>query len=146
MKYESFSADGRLFQALMKRSQTVACGEGGTLFHQGEAPRGLFILERGEAALVMTSDAGQAVMCVEAGPGSLLGLPSVIANKPYTATALVRKGSTVSIIAPEDFDQTLREEPELYPCILQVLAEDFRSVRLAIAEGEAASCCCSAIS
>ena len=84
MKNESFSADGGLIRALVKRSQTVACGEGGTLFNQGEAPKGLFILERGEAALVMTSNAGRAVMCLEAGSGSLLGLPGLISNEPYT--------------------------------------------------------------
>ena len=134
MKCKSFSADGRLIQTLVKRSHIVDCAEGGPLFNQGEAPKGLFILEQGEAALVMTSDAGRAVMCVEAGPGSLLGLPGVIANKPYTMTALIRKGSAVSFITREDLELTLQEEPGLYPSILQVLTADFRSVRLAIAE------------
>lgn len=134
MKNESFSADGRLIRALMKRSQAVTCGEGGTLFKQGETPKGLFILEQGEAALVMASNAGRTVMCVEVGAGSVLGLPGVISKEPYTLTAFIRKGSLVSFISREDFEQTVREEPELYPSILQILAAEVRSVRRAIRE------------
>lgn len=134
MKYESSSADGTLIQALLMRSQAVDCGEGGVLFNQGEAPKGLFILVRGEAALVMRSNTGQAVMCIKAGPGSVLGLPGVIANKPYTMTAFIRKDSAVSFVARDEFERMMLEEPELYPGILQVLATDFRSIRQAIAE------------
>jgi CRP-like cAMP-binding protein len=134
MKDESFSADGRLIHALVKRARTVACGEGGTLFKQGGTPKGLFILEQGEAALVMVSNAGRAVMCVEVGSGSLLGLPGMITKEPYTLTAFIRKGSSVRFISGEDFEQTVREEPELYPNILQILAVEVRSVRQAIRE------------
>jgi CRP/FNR family transcriptional regulator, dissimilatory nitrate respiration regulator len=134
MKNESHASDGRLIRALMKRSQAVTCGAGGTLFKQGETPKGLYVLEQGEAALMMASNAGRAVMCVEVGPGSVLGLPAVIANEPYTMTAFVRKGSAVSFISREDFELIVREEPELYPSILQILATEVRSVRQAIKE------------
>ncbi|HTW81823.1 MAG TPA: Crp/Fnr family transcriptional regulator [Terracidiphilus sp.] len=134
MKYESFPADGSLIRALMTRSQSVASGEGGTLFYQGEAPKGLFILEQGEVVLVMLSDAGRAIMCVEAGPGSVLGLSGVIANRPFTMTALIRKGSRASFVTREEFEKTLQEEPELYTSVLRVLAADYRSVQEAIAE------------
>ena len=52
MKNESFSADGRLIRALVKRSQAVTCGEGGALFKQGETPKALSFSKQGEAALV----------------------------------------------------------------------------------------------
>src|ERR1035441_4459891 len=38
---------------------------------------------------------GRAIVCLNAGPGSLLGLPGLIANEPYTLTAMARKGSAV---------------------------------------------------
>jgi CRP-like cAMP-binding protein len=132
MKNESFSADGGLIHALLERSQTVACGEGRTLFNQGESPKGLFILERGEAALVMSSNSGRAVMCLEVGSGSLLGLPGVITRRPYTLTAFIRKGSAVRFIAQEDFERTVREQPELYPGILHILAAEVHFVRQVI--------------
>lgn len=139
MKHPSLSADSRLIQALEKRSLHVACSEGGFLFNQGDTPKGLFILERGKAALVMRSDAGQPVMCLEAGSGSLLGLPGIIANEPYTLTAIIRKGSVVSFISREDFERTIQEEPVLYPSVLQMLAAEVRFARQALSEGYAAA-------
>lgn len=82
----------------------------------------------------MTSNSGRTVMCLEAGSGSLLGLPGVITKEPYTLTAFIRKGSKVSFITRENFVQTVQEEPELYPSILQILAAEVRSVRRAIRE------------
>jgi len=73
-------------------------------------------------------------MCVEAGPGSVLGLSGVIANRPFTMTALIRKGSRASFVTREEFEKTLQEEPELYTSVLRVLAADYRSVQEAIAE------------
>ncbi len=92
MTRESFAADSKLVQALVSRSVPVPCSEGHTLFHQGETPTGLFILQRGEATLLMKSQAGQSVMCLEAHSGSLLGLPGILGNAPYTLTAIVSQG------------------------------------------------------
>ena len=134
LKHESFAADSKLVQALEKRSLPVACGKGGTLFIQGETPKGLYILQRGEAALVMKSRAGRTVMCLHAGSGSLLGLPGVIGKEPYTLTAMVRQGSEVRFVTRENFEQIVEEEPELYSSVLQVLAAEVRFARLALAE------------
>ena len=49
----SFVADRTLTQALEKRSVPVPCLKEQTLFKQGEAPRGLYILKSGKATLVM---------------------------------------------------------------------------------------------
>ena len=133
MRHESCTTDRKLIKALVKRSLPVDCSKGRTLFNQGDTSEGLFLLERGEAVLEMRSEVGQAVLCLEARSGSLLGLPGVIANEPYTLTAFVRNGSTVSFIRREDFEQTLREEPGLFPSILQILAAEVHSVRRAIA-------------
>ena len=134
MKHESFAADSRLVQALEKRSLPVACSDGRTLFNQGEIPTGLYILQRGEAALVMKSRDGRAVMCLHAGSGSLLGLPGIIANEPYTLTAIIREGSEVRFITRENFVQTIEEQPGLYPSVLEMLAAEVRFARQALAE------------
>ena len=131
---ESFFADERLIQGLVKRSVPVACTESHVLFNQGDEPIGVFVLQRGEAALVMRSPSGQPVMCFQVGPGSLLGLPGVIGKEHYSLTAIVREGSEVMFISREDFEQVLEEEPELYPSVLQVLAAEVRFARRAFME------------
>lgn len=137
MMDESFSADSRLIQALLKRSLPLTCRAERALFNQGDPPEGLFILEQGEALLVMRSDEGRTVLCLEAGSGSLLGLPGVIGKEPYTLTAFVRDDAKVSFISRENFERTVQEEPGLYPSILQILAAEVHSVRRAIAESGA---------
>jgi CRP-like cAMP-binding protein len=130
---DSFVVNGKLLLALQKRSQPISCAEDRFLFSQGEEPIGLFILESGEAVLVMHGDSGNVVMCLHANAGSLLGLPGVIGNEPYSMTAMVRKGSEVGFVTRSDFEELLRAEPPLYPKVLQVLAAEVRAARLALA-------------
>jgi CRP-like cAMP-binding protein len=134
VKPETFAADRTLIEALEKLSQPVACLEGRTLFIQGEIASGLYILEQGEAALVLKSPAGRAVMCLHAGSGSLLGLPGVVGSAPYTMTAMVSKGSEVGFVTRGDFEKLVNAEPSLYPGVLQVLAAEVRSARLALCD------------
>ncbi len=132
MKQELYAADSALIQALELRSKSISCIQGTTLFRQGDAPIGLFILKSGEANLLMESNAGKPVMCVYAEAGTLLGLPGIIANEPYTMTALVRGGSEVSFVTTVDFEDLIQAEPSLYPMVLKVLAAEVRAARRAL--------------
>jgi CRP/FNR family transcriptional regulator, dissimilatory nitrate respiration regulator len=134
MKHNSFAADSRLIEALRERSQPVACTEGRILFSQGDAPGGLYIIKSGEAALVMTSATGNVIMCFHTGAGSLLGLPAVIGKEPYSLTAMARKGSVVSFVTRDDFEQLLRTDPSMNPYILKVLAKEIRTARNEISD------------
>jgi CRP-like cAMP-binding protein len=129
MKPNTFAADCRLIGTLKERSQTVSCVEGRILFSQGEAQVGLYIIESGEAALVMTSDSGKVIMCQHAGAGSVLGLPAVIGDETYSLTAMARKGSEVSFVPCDDFRELLRENPWMNSNILDVLAREVRAAR-----------------
>ena len=131
MNENSFSADRRLIEALRQRSREVSCDEGRILFSQGDAPVGLYLVERGEVALVMTSALGRVETCFHAGAGSVLGLPGVVADEPYSLTAMAHKGSEIRFVDRSDFEEVMRAEPNLYPYVLQVLAAAVRSARLA---------------
>jgi CRP-like cAMP-binding protein len=134
MKSESHAASRKLLQALEKCSQPISCVEGRTLFVQGEPASGLYFLKSGEAALMMQSPAGRAVMFLRAEAGSLLGLPGVVGSEPYTMTAMVHKGSEVSFVTRGDFEELIQAEPALYVNLLQLLAADVRTARMALCE------------
>jgi CRP-like cAMP-binding protein len=134
MMPNSFAADQELIRALEKRSSPISCGAGNTLFSQGEVPSGIFILRSGEAALIMKSSTGRAVMCTTVGPGSVLGLPALIGKQPYSLSVMVKKGSEVGFINQRDFELLLRAEPSLYPKILEVLASEIRFARKALCD------------
>jgi len=129
MNQDCFAADGRFFQALVKRSKECPYGDFHTLFKQGEFPKGLHVIRDGEASLMMLSRSERIIASFRAGPGSVLGLPAVVGLVPYTLSAIVRKGSSVGFVELEVFNDLLREDPSLYPSVLSLLASEVRAAR-----------------
>lgn len=121
-----------LIQALETKATSLVCEQDRVLFHQGDAPKGLYILHQGEATLVMHSPAGEEVMAIQAGAGSLLGLPGLIGNQPYTLTAIGNRGAELCFISREQFTALMGSDPQLSLKVLQVLAAELRSARQAI--------------
>jgi CRP-like cAMP-binding protein len=132
VKQDSFVADRTLIDALETRSQPVPCAENCILFKQGDPPAGVYILRVGTAILTMKSESGRAVMCFEAGSESLLGLPAIIGNAPYSLTAIAQKGSVVRYVAREDFSDLIRAEPSLAIMVFQVVAAEVIAARHAL--------------
>ena len=130
----AFLADPDLLQALEKRAIPIACDDDRTLFHQGDPSTGLYILVKGEATLTMDGEDGALLTSTQATAGSLLGLPAVIGNQPYSLTAVARPGSAVGFIPRDDFNALMQSELPLLVKVLQVLAAEVRSARLAITQ------------
>jgi CRP-like cAMP-binding protein len=130
----AFLADPELFQVLEKRATAVECDVEHVLFRQGDPPVGLYVLAKGGATVTMTSEDGESLLSVEAAPGSVLGLPAVIGNQPYSLTAKAHHGSWVGFISRTDFYALMQAEPALMVKILQVLANEVRSARIAITQ------------
>lgn len=130
----AFVADPELIRALEAKATCVHCEQDRVLFRQGEAPTGLYILHAGSATLIMHSPAGEEVMAIQAGPDSLLGLPGLIGDEPYTLTAIANPGADLCFISRDEFTATMRADPMLALKILQVLAAEVRSARQAIRE------------
>lgn len=128
----AFVADSELIEELEKRAKPITLGSDRVLFHQGDAPTGVFILRKGTATLSSRSD-GDAILSIDAGPGSLLGVPAVIGMKPYSLTAIALEGEEVSVLSCDVFIQLMNTEPTLSFRVLQVLAEEVRFAREAIA-------------
>ncbi len=130
----SFVAEKELVEALEKRSSTVICTEPRCLFAQGGKPAGLYILRRGSARLAMESPTGGSLMSITLSPGSLLGLPALIGNEPYTMTANAEKDAELGFVNREDFNSLMLTEPSLAVRVLRVLAAEVRTARHAISE------------
>ena len=129
---KSFIADQQLFQALEQRSVSIPCPKGQILFKQGEVPIGLFLLKTGKASLIMQTDKGEEVVHLTVGSGSILGLPAIVSNEPCTLSAMAHHGSEVNFLARKDFQELIQGQPSLYPKVLEVLAAEVRSARLAL--------------
>jgi CRP-like cAMP-binding protein len=130
----AFLADSDLIQALEKRATPFLCNEDRVLFHQGDPPVGLYILSKGEAVVSLDAGVDAVAFSCMATAGSLLGLPGLIANQPYSLTAIARKGAKVGFINKDDFKTLVQCEQPLMAKVLQVLAAEVRSARLAITQ------------
>jgi CRP/FNR family transcriptional regulator len=124
----AFVADPELTQELERRSKPISLGSDRVLFHQGDAPSGVYILRKGAATLTRRFD-DEAILSVQVGAGSLLGLPGVIGSKPYSLTAEAMEGAEVSLVTREDFVDLMQTEPLLSFQVLKVLAEEVRFAR-----------------
>lgn len=130
----SFIAERELIDALEKRSSTVVCKEDRRLFAQGSAPSGLYILRKGKASLSMESPTGGTLLSIILFPGSLLGLPALIGNEPYTLTATAEAGAELGFVTREDFNSLMLSDPTVAVRVLKVLAAEVRTARHAISE------------
>jgi CRP-like cAMP-binding protein len=121
----AFVADPKLIEELERQAKPVTLGPDRVLFHQGVAPTGVYIVRRGKVRLTTQSD-GDAVLSIQAGAGSLLGVPAVIGAKPYSLTAIALAGAELSLLPSENFNHLMHTEPEFSFRVLQVLAEEVR--------------------
>ena len=128
----TFVADPGLITALQKRSVAVLCEESRILFLRGDPADGLYILNGGEVTLTMASEIADPIVSVRAIPGSLLGLPALVGNQPYTLTASAQAGARLSFITRESFNSLMQNDPLMALKVLQVLAAEVRSARNAI--------------
>jgi CRP-like cAMP-binding protein len=128
----AFVADPDLILTLEKGSSPISCGGDRVLFRQGEIPVGLYILNRGELTLTMTSPGGEQVIQMQASAGSLLGLPGLISGEPYTLTAIARSGASLSFVSRDDFTSLMQTNPRMALKMLEVLAAEVRSARHAL--------------
>jgi CRP-like cAMP-binding protein len=128
----AFLADSELIRALNEHATPVVCDTDRILFKQDDPPVRLYILHEGQATLSMASQQGQAILSVEARSGSLLGLPGLVSDQPYSLTAVAHAGARVSFLGRSEFTAIMQSNPALAFKILQVLAAEVRSARHAL--------------
>jgi CRP-like cAMP-binding protein len=128
----AFLADSELIHALNEKATPIVCDTDRILFQQDDPAVGLYILHEGEVSISMTSIQGQAILSVQAGSGSLLGLPGLVSNQPYSLTAVAQAGARVSFLGRSEFNTLMQTNPTLAFKILQVLAAEVRSARNAL--------------
>ncbi len=127
----AFVADPELIEELEKRAKPIEVPANRVLFRQGDAPTGVYLIRKGVASLTSQSD-GDALLDVQAGAGSLLGVPAVVGGKPYSLTAQALDGAEVSLLTCDEFVHLMHTEPTLSFRVLQVLAEEVRFAREAL--------------
>jgi CRP/FNR family transcriptional regulator, cyclic AMP receptor protein len=118
-------------QALSTITSAATYPKGATLFLEGQAARGVFIVCSGRVKLSTSSADGRTLILRIADPGEVLGLPASVTGKPYELTADVIEPTQANFIPRQDFLNFLRDHGEAALRVAQQLGETYHS---AIAE------------
>jgi CRP/FNR family transcriptional regulator len=108
------------FEAL-KRAKDFPAGS--NIFAEGEPPEGVFVLNRGQAKLILNSNGQREQIVRVAGPGELLGLSATIADEPYEVTARALSPCRMDFISRAKFLNFLHEHGEACFRIVQLLGQ-----------------------
>src|SRR5512135_60591 len=81
---------------------------GTTLFAEGRAARGVFMLCDGRAKLTVCTGNGRRLTLRIAGPGEMLGLSAAVSGTPYEVTAEMLDNSQVAFARRKDMLHFLR--------------------------------------
>jgi len=128
----AFVADPELVAALQEHSTPVPCDTDRLLFKQDTPADGVYILQQGAVNLTMNSHDGRRIFSIDAMPGSVLGLPAVVSDRPFSLGAVARAGAQVSFVSRADFFALMHAQPALSLKMLQVLAAEVQTARKAL--------------
>ena len=122
------SAEAELVGAIEGWSVPILFRSGVILFKLGDRPDHTYFVKAGEVLLTMPVSGG-GEWTVRAGEGSILGLPAVMGNEPYSLTATVSRDSQISRLSRENFHQLMQENPGVCCNVLQILAGEVLAAR-----------------
>jgi CRP/FNR family transcriptional regulator, cyclic AMP receptor protein len=98
-----------------------------TLFVEGQAARGVFILCAGRVKLSTTSVDGRTLIVRISEPGEVLGLPGTVTGRPYELTADVIESTQANFISRTEFLNFLSEHGEVALRVAQQLGEAYHA-------------------
>ena len=112
-------------QRLNEIKSTAVYPKGAMLFIEGQQPRGVFVLCVGKAKLSTSSREGKTIITKLSEAGDVLGLSSVISNRPYEVTAEMMEPGQANFIARESLLQFLKEHGEVALRVAEELSRNY---------------------
>lgn len=112
-------------QRLNEIKSTAVYPKGAMLFIEGQQPRGVFVLCAGKAKLSTSSREGKTIITKLSESGDVLGLNSVISNRPYEVTAEMMEPGQANFIPRESLLQFLKEHGEVALRVAEQLSRNY---------------------
>ena len=101
-----------VMEAFQKIKFTLSFPAGATLFAEGQACRGIYILCKGRVKLSSTSSQGQTLILKIAQPGEVLGLNASISKVAHQTTAETGQPCQLNFVKRDDFLTFLSQHSE----------------------------------
>lgn len=117
-----------LLQALHGIKSVRLFPKGDTLFQQGSAATGVYLVESGEVRVLLPTGQSQTQLLEVVGPGAMLGLSESMTGEKYRITAEAGEQTTAAFIPREKFLEFLREHCDFCMQVVQLLSEDLHGL------------------
>jgi CRP/FNR family transcriptional regulator len=102
----------------------TAYPRGAVLFVEGQAPRGIFVLCKGNVKLTICAVGGKTLILKIAGSGEVLGLSATVSGKPYELTAETIEPCQVNFVKREHFLRFMIDNPEVCFKVAEQLGDE----------------------
>src|SRR5262245_11898026 len=113
------------------KSCHLRAGEG--LFAAGDSGNGCYRLEQGLLKVIITSPRGEERILTILGPGEIAGELSIIDRQPRSASVIAVKDCELSFISQRNFEKCIKQDPDIYRYLVNVLALRLRETDEAVA-------------
>jgi len=97
------------------------------LFVEGQLPRGIFVLCKGNVKLSINAPNGRTIVVKLAEPGEVLGLSATICGKPYEVTAETIDPCQVNFVQRDDLLRFLKEHVEACFKVAEQMGEKYHN-------------------
>ena len=117
-----------LYQALHGIKSVRVYPKGSTLFQQGAAVSGVYVVESGRVCVLLPSSHGRPQLLEIAGPGTVLGLSESMSGEAYRVTAEAEDHATVAFVPQQGFLEFLRVHTDFCMQVVRLLSEDLHGL------------------
>ncbi len=101
---------------------------GATLFEQGSAVTGVYVVESGEVRVLLPAGQSEEQLLEVVGPGAVLGLSESMTGEEYRITAEADGETTAAFIPREKFLEFLQGHSDYCMQIVRLLSEDLHGL------------------
>jgi CRP-like cAMP-binding protein len=120
------SVEPHLLQALQARMQRRTFERGEAIFFKGDDGDTLYVILSGEVKIVLASPEGQESILIVFGDGDFFGEMALFDAKPRSADAVAVGSTTTLTLHRREFEQFVRENPEVAFPIFRALTARLR--------------------
>src|SRR3954469_14258539 len=125
---------GRQLERLAGLAVTRDYRKGATIVREGDTSMSLYVVVSGRVRV--DRESGR-VRVIELGPGGAFGEMGLIEDMPRSATVVACEPTECALLAKWDFQNELREDPDIALALLPVLTERIRKLDERLASAQA---------
>lgn len=122
-----------LLKPFIEVSSKRACKRSEIIYHEGDIPESLYIVEEGLVGLFHISESGKETFLRVFGKGCIFGHRSYFAESPYHATAIALEKTSIVIISKDQCMDICVNKPDLLKEMVKMMALDLGDAELRLA-------------